>query len=576
MSIGAGTMHAMLPSLRGDADLSYRSFAEPEFDEAMEALRASRKLRDSRLVAIAKNLAGGRVSAAKGALSELLAQSPHNPDALNLMAEIAGREGQHREAEFLLARCVQASPGIGYYRYNHVLALEKLGRLDGALAETDALLKSEPSNLVVRDSQASLLKKMGNYAGAAVCYRALAGDYPRSSYIWNQLGAALRDLGAHREECTDAFLKAAELNPSRGRTWWNLASLGTFRFSDSHIARMEAALSGPAISAGNRADLHYALGKAYDDAKNYGKAFENYARGNAIRRVGFDYDPDSTSAMVAQTEAVFTPEVFGKLGGAGYPARDPIFVVGMQRAGSTLIEQILGSHSQVEALGELNFLGKLAVDEIGPKTGARYPRGLDKLGAAELRAIGEKYLSFARLKRSTVKPFFVDKNPYNFWHVGLIRLILPNARIIDARRHPMACCFANFTKSFAFGPPLSYKQTEIGRFYLDYVRLMAHFDRVQPGKLHRVIYERLVADLESEVRRMLEYLELPFEQSCLEYYRNDRSFNSLSSEQVRSPIFSEGVDRWRNYEAWLGPLKLVLGSVLDTWPDVPSEFHPRQ
>src|SRR5215469_2581534 len=528
-------MYSMLPSLRAETGPLGASSGGPEFDAAMRELSATRKLHDQRLIAAAKDLAAGRIDGAKRILSKVLARHRDNPDALNLMAEVAGRAGKHHEAEQLLSRCVEVAPGIAFYRYNHVLALEKLSRLDGALAETEILLANVPHNLIARELKASLLRKMGSYADAAACYRALTADYPESSYVLNGFGAALRDRGGHREECTEAFLKAAKINPLRGRIWSNLANLGTFRFGDAHIAEMEKALSGPSLSAENRAELHYALGKAYDDVKNYGKAFENYARGNAIRRIGIEYNPDSTSAAVAQTEAAFAPEIFRSLAGAGCPSREPIFIVGMQRAGSTLVEQILGSHSQIEELGEFSFSGKVVTDEIWPKSGPCYPSGLDRLKPGDLRAAGEKYLSYARLKRRTGKPFFVDKCPYNFWHVGLIRLILPNARIIDARRHPMACCFANFTMFFAFGPSLSYKQTEIGRFYADYVRLMAHFDRVQPGKIHRLFYELLVADLETEVRRVLEYLELPLEHSCLEYYRNDRSFDSLSSEQVRSP-----------------------------------------
>jgi tetratricopeptide (TPR) repeat protein len=567
-----GTMYSILPSLRTEGGPSEASSWGPEFATAFRALQATWTLHDPRLLAAAKEMDRGRAKEAKRALSRLLAQRPGNPDVLYLMAEIASLEGQHQEAESLLARCVQSSATSEFYRYNYVRALERLSKLDSALAETEILLRSNPRNLIFLDLKASLLKKTGGYIEAADRYRALAQDYPENSYIWNGLGAALRDLGGHREECTQAFLKAAALNPSRGRIWWNLACLGTFRFSDAHIAQMESALSRPPLSAEDRAELLCALGKAYDDAKDYRRAFENYARGNAIRRVSLDYNPDATSAMVVQTEGVFTPEIFRARTEAGCLSREPIFVVGMQRAGSTLVEQILGSHPQIEGLGELNFILKVAGDELRPKSGPKYPHGLDQLDPADLQALGEKYLSYANLKRRTGKPFFVDKCPYNFWHVGLIRLILPNAKIIDARRHPMACCFANFTMSFAFGPPLSYKQTEIGRFYADYVRLMAHFDRVQPGKIYRVIYERLVEDLETEVRGVLDFLELPFEQSCLEYYATDRSFNSLSSEQVRSPIFREGVDRWRNYEQWLGPLKASLGPVLDAYPDAP-EFY---
>jgi hypothetical protein len=280
--------------------------------------------------------------------------------------------------------------------------------------------------------------------------------------------------------------------------------------------------------------------------------------------------------MAAKTKAVFSPEIFHRLGGEGCASREPIFVLGMQRSGSTLLEQILSSHSQVEGLGELNFILMLVTDEIRPKFGSDYPNGIEKLDPAELRAIGEKYLSYVKLKRRTERPFFVDKCPYNFWHTGLIRLILPNARIVDTRRHPMACCFANYSTNFAFGPSHSCNQADIGRFYADYVRLMAHFDSVQPGKIHRVFHERLVADFETELRRILDYLDLPFEQSCLAFYRNERSLNSLSSEQVRSPISSEGIDRWRNYEGWLGPMKTALGSVLGAYPDVPESLNIRR
>ncbi|MGH6879057.1 MAG: sulfotransferase, partial [Rhizomicrobium sp.] len=372
------------------------------------------------------------------------------------------------------------------------------------------------------------------------------------------------------EECRAAFLKASELAPTRGRIWWNLSNLKSFRFGDAQLALMEAALSAPAVSVNDRAELHYALGKAHEERNNYQCAFEHYVKGNALRRSGASYDPDSTSALVAQTKKVFAAEIFAGRTGVNSTSREPIFVVGMQRSGSTLVEQILASHSQVEGLGELNFIQMLVDEEIRPKSAGFYPRGMDGLDASGLRVLGEKYLTLARGKRRTHKPFFIDKWPYNFWHVGLIRLVLPGAKIIDTRRHPMACCFANFSTNFSLGPPLSCRQTDIARFYVDYVRLMAHFDRVQPGKIHRVIYEKLVDDLENEVRRTLDYLDLNFEESCLEYYRNARALDSLSSEQVRSPIFRDRVDRWHNYEQWLGPMKAALGTVLDAWPDAPE------
>jgi hypothetical protein len=333
---------------------------------------------------------------------------------------------------------------------------------------------------------------------------------------------------------------------------------------------MEAQLQNPPSSAEQRANLHYALGKAYGDVDAFETAFRHYSRGNAIRRIGMDYDPDDTTQMVSRAGLVFTPDLFREKNAAGCDSKAPIFVLGLQRAGSTLVEQILGSHSAIEPAGELPFVLRVVGDDVMPRTGPNYPNGMNRLESADLRAIGEKYLELSLRKRPLGRPFFVDKCPFNLWHVGLIHLMFPNARIIDVRRHPMGCCFANFTMSFPNAPPLSYKLSEIGRFYADYVRLMAHFDRVLPGKIHRVIYERLVADTETQVRRMLDFLELPFEPECLEYYKSDRAFNSFSNEQVRRPIFQEGVDRWRDYEPWLGALKSALGPVLDAYPDVPA------
>jgi hypothetical protein len=359
-------------------------------------------------------------------------------------------------------------------------------------------------------------------------------------------------------------------DPAAGSAWWALASMKTLRFTEEDVRIMEAQIANLAIGASERTDLYYALGNACDDVKEYGKSFQYYSRGNAIRRVGLDYNPASTTSRVDRARAVFTPDLFRASEGAGCPSAEPIFVVGLQRSGSTLTEQILGAHSQIEVAGELQTMIQVVGAEVMPKTGPDYPCGMDKLTPDDLRALGEKYLELTRTHRSKGKPHFVDKNCYNIWQVGLIRLILPNAKIIDVRRHPIACCWANFTVSFSHAPPLSYKLSDIGRFYHDFVRLMAHYDCVLPGKIHRLIYENLVADLEGEVRRMLDYLELPFEQGCLEYYKSDRAFNSFSNEQVRQPIFKDGVARWQPFEPWLGPLKSALGPVLDAYPAVPE------
>jgi hypothetical protein len=274
--------------------------------------------------------------------------------------------------------------------------------------------------------------------------------------------------------------------------------------------------------------------------------------------------------MVMRNRTVFTPDFFRSRDAAGCPSREPIFVLGLQRAGSTLVEQILGSHSAIEGAGELPLVLQLFADDVTPRTGPNYPNGMDRLQPSDLFALGEKYLALARGRTALARPFFADKCPLNVWHIGLIHMMLPHAKIIDVRRHPLACCYANFTMSFVHAPPVSYRLSDIGQLYADYVRLTAHFDRVLPVRIYRVFYERLVTDLEAEIRRMLDFLGLPFEQNCLEYYKNDRAFNSYSNEQVRSPIFIDGLERWRNYEPWLGPLKAALGPVLDSYPEVPD------
>ncbi|HTT85229.1 MAG TPA: sulfotransferase [Rhizomicrobium sp.] len=527
-------------------------------------------IRDPKLLEAARALEYGREAEAKRIVSKFLTKQPRNADALNLMAELAGRGRNPRLAEELLAKCVESAPDHIAYRYNHALALMELEKLKEALDEIEALLAKNEESRLFRALKGHLLNRTRKYAEAAGLFRELAKDVPESGQVWMGLASALRSLGGHTDEVISCFRRVTVLDPAAGSAWWALASLKTSRFTEEDVRIMEAQLANPAVGAADRVDLCYALGKACDDVKQYEKSFQNYSKGNAIRRVGLDYNPDSTSSMVDRARAVFTPELFGACEGAGCPSAEPIFVVGLQRSGSTLTEQILGAHSQIEVAGELQTMIRIVGADVMPKTGPDYPCGMDKLTPEDLRSLGEKYLELTRTHRPEGAPFFVDKNCYNIWQVGLIRLMLPNAKVIDVRRHPIGCCWANFTVSFSHAPPLSYKLSDIGRFYHDYVRLMAHYDRVMPGKIHRVIYEHLVADLEGEVRRMLDFLELPFEPRCLEYYNSDRAFNSFSNEQVRRPIFKEGVERWRAYEPWLGPLKSALGPVLAAWPAVPE------
>jgi hypothetical protein len=326
---------------------------------------------------------------------------------------------------------------------------------------------------------------------------------------------------------------------------------------------MRTAFDGMDLSDDDRLHLHFALGKALEDRGQVKQSFRHFASGNAIRRAQLPYDPADTDEQVARAESVFTPDFFAVRAGWGCPAPDPIFVLGMPRAGSTLIEQILASHSQVEGTMELPDIPALA---------ARVGSGdmpIGKLNSQEVRALGEEYLDRTRIQRKTDRPFFIDKLPNNWMHVGLIRLILPNAKIVDARRHPLASCFSNFKQHFARGQSFTYGLEDVGRYYAAYVRLMAHFDRVQPGAVHRVIYERLVDDTERQIRRLLGAIGLPFEESCLRFWETERAVRTASSEQVRRPINRDGLEPWKPFEPWLEPLKVALGDVLQAYPNAP-------
>jgi tetratricopeptide (TPR) repeat protein len=559
----------MRPTLRVPGKAARAAKLEADaLAKARRELYNQQPIRDPKLREGASALQNGRPGDAQRIVLKYLAKHPRDPNALNLMAEIARRGRNLPEAENYLAQCVRWAPNHEAYRYSYVALLMELNQFKSALAETEILLAKNPRSVLYRSAKGYLLNRTREYAGAADLFRELTVECPDSLETWMGLASALRSLGGHTDDAISCLRRAVGIDPGYGTAWWALADLN--RFTDEDVSIMEEQLANPAIGAPERTNLYYALGKACEDVKQFEKSFQYYSKANAIRRIGTDYNPDSTTAMVSRARKVFTPELFRARKGAGHPSAEPIFVVSMQRSGSTLTEQILGSHSQIEAAGELQTMIQLVGADVMPKTGPDYPNGTDRLAPGDLRSLAEKYLEKSRIYRTQDKPFFVDKNGYNIWQVGLIRLMFPNARIIDVRRHPIACCWANFSVSFSHAPPLSYKLADIGRFYHDYVGLMAHFDRVMPGKIHRVIYENLVADLEGEVRRMLDFLGLPFEQGCLEYYKSDRVFKSLSNEQVRRPIFKEGVERWRAFEPWLGPLKSALGPVLDAYPGVPD------
>jgi tetratricopeptide (TPR) repeat protein len=383
-------------------------------------------------------------------------------------------------------------------------------------------------------------------------------------------GHALRTTGKVPESIA-AYRRALSMEPRLGEAWWSLANLKTFRFSDADVRAIREQVSRDDLSDEDRLHFEFALGKALEDAASYEESFTHYAAGNALRRSQHGYDAEENSRFVRRSKQLLTREFFAERAGAGAQARDPIFIVGLPRAGSTLIEQILGSHPLVEGTMELPQLPKLARELAGPRQEEEgtFLKALAALTPEELRTLGERYLAETRVMRKTDAPFFIDKMPNNCMYVGLIHLILPNAVIIDVRRHPLGCCFSCFKQHFARGQWFSYGLEDLGRYYRDYVELLAHFDEALPGRVARVFYETLIDDTDAEVRRLLEHCGLPFEPACLRFYENERAVRTASSEQVRRPIFRDAVDHWRRYEPWLGPLERSLGDVLTDYPRVP-------
>lgn len=514
-------------------------------------------------------LCDNRLAVAERLLKPYLARHPTNAAAIRMLAEVAARLGRNEDAEALLARCVELAPGFAEARHNHATILYRLNRSEEALVQLDVLLAGNPRHPGYRNLKAATLGRVGDYDGAIALYDDLLRAYPDQPKAWMSYGHSLKTVG-RQADCIAAYRRAIALTPQLGEAWWSLANLKTVRFSDEDVAAMEAQLARGDISDEDRFHLRFALGKALEDAGAHEPSFVHYREGAALRRAGIEYDADETSAHAARSKAVLTGSFFAARAGWGSAAPDPIFIVGLPRAGSTLIEQILSSHSAVEGTMELPDIISIARRLGGRRRRGQpsaYPEVLETLDADACRALGEEYLERTRIQRKLGRPFFIDKMPNNFAHIGLIHLILPGARIIDARRHPLGCCFSAFKQHFARGQTFSYDLTEVGRYYADYVDLMGHWDAVLPGRVHRVVYERMIADPEAEVRRLLAHCGLPFEAGCLKFYENDRAVRTASSEQVRRPIFTEGVDQWRAYERWLGPLKAALGGVLETWDD---------
>ena len=505
----------------------------------------------------------GELAEAEQLIRAFLIKHGHHVEAMRLLARIGLERDVLDDAQLLLEAVLDLTPDYHAARFEYAQVLSKRHMHQQAREQTERLLAVDRANRNYRTLHAMTCVGLGLHERAIELYRELLAGATQPADLHLSIAHSLKTLG-RREEAIAAYRAAAAARSAYGDAWWSLANLKTYRFEDGELERMREAESAATTSVVDRYHLCFALGKALEDQEQYEKSFEYYARGNALKRAESRYRPEVFELNTRLQIEVCTPELFARNTDGGVRAADPIFIVGLPRSGSTLIEQILASHSAVEGTHELADLPRIVVDLQGRDwslDNPRYPAVLSQMSAADFRRLGEKYLSDTRVYR-TGKARFIDKMPNNFRHLGLIHLMLPNARIIDARREPMACCFGNLKQLFAHGQEFTYSIEDIARYYRTYLELMRHWDAVLPGRVLRVQHEDLVDDLEGNVRRLLDYCELEFEPACVEFHRTERSVRTASSEQVRQPIYREGLDQWRHYEPWLGRLREALGEAL--------------
>jgi tetratricopeptide (TPR) repeat protein len=523
-----------------------------------------RGMRNPQLIEAALAINEDRLHEAEMILRAHLKADPLDVAAIRLMAQLAARVGRYKDSEALLHRALELAPGFTVARSNLAGILYRQNRFEEAVTALNAVLGEDSDHVASRNLKAAALGRIGDYDEALGLYEELTQRFPDHAKLWMSQGHVLKTVG-RLEESIAAYRRALAVEPTLGEVWWSLANLKTVKFDDGDLKAMQAALTFPGLSDEDRFHLDFALGKAYDDRRQPEPAFAHYSAANRLRGNSLDYDPMVINKHVDKIITRFTPEFLAGREGQGHDVPDAIFILGMPRAGSTLIEQILSSHSAIEGTMELPDIPAIAMRE-GKGSPAGWNDAVAEMGAERLTELGAEFLERTRIQRKTDKPYFIDKLPNNWIYTGLIHLILPNAKIIDARRHPMDCCFSNYRQHFAKGQAFSYDLAHMGLYYADYVRAMTHFDAVLPGRVHRVIHESLVENPESEIKALLDYLNLPFEDGCLNFHQNARAVRTASSEQVRRPINRDGMDQWKPYDQWLEPLKDALGDLWLSYP----------
>jgi tetratricopeptide (TPR) repeat protein len=512
----------------------------------------------------------GKLMQAEQLCRQFLLKHKHHIEAMCLLAEIGLRLKIYDDAEFLLESCVELAPENLSARTQYLNVLLRTGKYARARQQASWLLERQPDNSAHKISLAAALVGLGENEQGIALYQSVLDKLSQPADVYLQLGHAQKAIGEFDAAVT-SYQKAYQHRPDFGDAYWSLANTKTYRFNVQEVHNMRARAGDEQTPVDDKIHFYFALGKAFEDKKDYQSAFEYYASGNRLKQQQSGYEPDKTTQMVDAQIKHCTAELFEQRGHLGAKHPDPIFILGLPRAGSTLLEQILASHSQVDGTMELHNILGLAMRLRGRNAGQApaYPANLWEIKEEYFARFGEQFIDNTRSYRGDA-PFFIDKMPNNFLHIGLIKLILPNAKIIDARRHPMACCFSGFKQLFGEGQDFSYSLEAMGSYYKDYVRLMAHWNKVLPGQILRVQHEELLQDTEGQIRRMLDFCDLPFESGCLEFYRTKRSIKTPSSEQVRQPVNKRAAQQWRHFEPYLQPLKDALGE------DLLAQYHQYQ
>jgi Flp pilus assembly protein TadD len=512
-------------------------------------------------------LRGGDFAEAERLLRGRIERAPGDVEAIAALTDILAQTGRIREGTALLERVLTIEPAAHGLRIKLSALQQQQEHFPLALRALREVPAEDRQSFDLKIREATLLGRVGRRDDEVAIYEQLLKEQPLNAGLWMTHGNALNYAG-RLAEAIAALRKATKIAPGFGEPWWSLANLKRFRFEDGEIAAMEKALRGN-LQPVDALHFHFALGRAFEQRRDYARSFDHYAAGNRIRAAGLTPAQTIVTPFVDAAIAAFTRPLFDHYRGAGADSEGPIFIVGLQRSGSTLIEQMLASHPEIEGTAELVTMKQLG-DELAALAAANGRTLLEQIASSPpelFRRIGEEYLARTRPYRLEGKRFFIDKLPANWMSIGLIRLALPRAKIIDARRHPMAAGFSNFKQHYATGVTFAYSLESIGRFYADYVRLMRHFDTVQPGAVLHVLNERLIEEPEVQVRRMMEYIGVSFDPACLDFHANKRAVHTPSADQVRQPINREGVDAWRNYQPWLGPLRDALGHALDDWQE---------